>query len=128
MKRVMLGLFIMVVGFSAASAAEHVSCANFLSLEKPQQVIFARGILDGIAVSIGVVDASVVAVERATSDQVQAKGAALAIKVIQKTLSSPVDESDEVFTKSVAAVCARSESADRPAASAALDVIMGLNK
>jgi hypothetical protein len=112
----------MITGGSSF-AFDHLTCSQFVALEPSKQVVFTKGLMGGIGATLGVLNSSVRAVKSAT-DPSQAKGAELAAAGVTKALSGTAGDSDEDFAKSIAGLCAQPEYASRPAASAAVDLLM----
>ena len=127
MKRVAVLMVVAILGAgpSYGGGYAHLTCSQFTGLDAAQQVLFTRGFRSGLGTILGVLQVSVRAV--AAADPGQAKGAEMAAAGLAHVLSGSgeVASSDEAFAKSVAARCAEPKYAERPATSAAIDLLMG---
>ncbi len=113
-------------GQAHAGGYSHVSCPEFDAYDAAQQVMYTKGFLSGLGAILGVLDSSVRAVQKKTTDPGQARGAELVAAGVIGMLSGGAGASDEAFAKSIAALCAQPKYAGRPAASAAVDLLMGI--
>jgi hypothetical protein len=123
---IVLSIAMVSSGGLFAGGYAHVSCPEFVAYDAAQQVLFTKGFLAGLGATMGVLNSSVRAVQKTATDPNTAKGAELAATGVAKALSGDAGTSDETFAKSIAGLCALPKDAERPAGSAAVDLLMGV--
>jgi len=127
-KLLTIALVVTFAGINSAAAFDHVTCKQFTGFDQSQQLLFVRGLLSGMGATVGLLNSSVRAIEKTSTDANTVKGAQMAAAGVAKSLSGDAGSSAENLTSGIRKLCSDPKYADRPAATAAVDLLMGIKE
>jgi hypothetical protein len=107
-------------------AFDHLTCKQFSLLPEKEKTLATRSLIGGFGAAVGLVESAVRSVKKSYTNQDVALGANLTQSGVEHFVTISPDDSGEKFSQQLGQLCLKEGYQGRPAASALLDILMGI--